>query len=49
MDNVISPPTIATVTAQANAVTTASEQGQISAPSGQSVAESHECSDDLSM
>ena len=49
MDNGISPPTIATATAQANTVTAASEQGRISAPSGQSLAESHQCVEDLSM
>ena len=49
MDNVISPPTVTTVTAQANTVTTANEQGQIIVPSGQTVAESHQCVEDLSM
>ena len=49
MDNDISPPTIATATAQANTVTAASEQGQIIVPSGQSVTESHQCVEDLSM
>ena len=49
MDNDISPPTIATTIAQANTVTAASEQGQIIVPSGQSVAESHQCVEDLSM
>ena len=49
MDNDISPPTIATATAQANTVTAASEQRQIIVPSGQSVTESHQCVEDLSM